>query len=229
MERIMVMCIKKQNLRPLALVFTLALALRVGFILTCGRGEERYDALYDDQIYTGLALQLVSGHGYTMSQDYFVARANEPTSIVEPGYPFLLASSYFLFGEHPLPARLIQSMISAMVPAMIYLVNRKLFGILSALIASLLATIYPLFIMYTRPLLTETMFCLLLLVCLYMFYMILGRQSCLNFLLIGTILGICSLVRSETIFYFAPLFILLSHYIIIQIFDIYWFIYSYLV
>ena len=46
--------LRRRGFRFAVYVFFVALVIRVGFILIWGSEEKRYDALYDDLIYTDL-------------------------------------------------------------------------------------------------------------------------------------------------------------------------------
>jgi len=192
---------KKPDTRFVLAIFLLALVVRVSFICFCGLKDQRYDALYDDLIYVDLARQLLSGHGYTLSHEHFVAVAGQPTSIVPPVYPLFLAGSFFLFGPGYLPVKLLQASISATAVVLIYLIGRRTLGERTGKLAALIGTFYLLFIMYVRPLYTDTLFCFLLAGSVWFAYTLIDRPSLVKSFLWGMLLSISQLTRGEMMVY----------------------------
>ncbi|HID29763.1 MAG TPA: hypothetical protein EYP19_07125, partial [Desulfobacterales bacterium] len=134
-----------------------------------------------------LAHQIISGYGYSLGHDHFIASSGQPTSIVEPAYPLLVTASYLLFGECFLPVRLLQAVFGAATCAFIYVIGRRAINEATGRVAASLSAVYPLFVMYTRPLLTEIISCFVLAVCVWQIYRLVERPSAWNFFLGGVL------------------------------------------
>jgi 4-amino-4-deoxy-L-arabinose transferase-like glycosyltransferase len=183
-----------------------ALLVRLLFLFVAGLAETRYDALYDDQIYADLARGLLAGRGFAMSHDYFVAVANHPTSIVHPVYPVLLAASYGLFGDVSLPFKLLQAVFGALTVLVVYGIGRQLFSNeRAARVAAAIASVYPLLVVFVRPLITETLFTLLLSCLVYATLACVRRPSWRAWFGLGLLWGVCYLTRGESLAYGAVL------------------------
>lgn len=75
-----------------------------------------------------------------------------------PLYAYWLASVYSLSGGSFLAPRLLQFILGALTPAMIFLLGRRLFGNAGGVIAGLITAVYPVLIYFEGELLTETLF-----------------------------------------------------------------------
>jgi 4-amino-4-deoxy-L-arabinose transferase-like glycosyltransferase len=121
----------------------------------------------------------------------------------EPGYPLFLAGIYFLFGHSIFAVRLIQVLVSVLAVLVVYKVTEQVVESSNhALVASLMAAVYPSFVYYTATLLRETVFVfLLLLVVLVMINFFKSVNTADQYYwsgLAGITLGITSLTNSVT-------------------------------
>jgi len=94
---------------------------------------------YDGQEYSRLALGLLEHGRYVNALDH-------PSAFWPPGYPLLLAVVYKLFGQSTHGVCLVQSLVSALTVALVYLLGRRLVGRRAAILATLATAIYPLYI-----------------------------------------------------------------------------------
>ena len=111
-----------------------------------------------DQIsYHNLALRVLAGHGFSFGVGWWPATpANHPTAPWSFLFTMYLVLVYFIFGPHPLIARLIQAILVGVIqPYLTFKIGQKIFGDWVGLIAAFLSAIYIYFIYYSATLMTE--------------------------------------------------------------------------
>ena len=111
-----------------------------------------------DQIsYHNLALRVLAGHGFSFGVGWWPATpANHPTAHWGFLFTMYLVLVYFIFGPHPLIARLIQAILVGVIqPYLTFKIGQKIFGDWVGLIAAFLSAIYIYFIYYSATLMTE--------------------------------------------------------------------------
>jgi len=113
--------------RSLFFIFTVALLIRLGFVLTL------QDGFYfpDSVSYSAAAVNLL-GNG-ELGKTY-----NRP-----PGYPVFLAAIYFVFGESVFAVRMVESLVGALLTVIIALIARRIGGEAVGALAGFLWGIYP--------------------------------------------------------------------------------------
>ncbi len=153
---------RKRTFTTASTLFLLSLLIRLFFIAAWGSEEKIYDSLFDQYIYIDLAKNFVAGHGLSLSFDVFIAEANTPTSIQPPVYPLVLAGIFYFFGESYLAIRLLQVVLSSIISVVTFLIGKKVFDKSTALLAGLLTCVYPVLVMYTRPIMGEILYTFLL-------------------------------------------------------------------
>ncbi len=84
----------------------------------------------------------------------------DPPRYVErmPGFPMVLAGGMVLFGERPLPIRLLLALVGTAACGLVYLLGRELVDHSAGLLACLLAAISPSLIVFSVLFLSETLF-----------------------------------------------------------------------
>lgn len=145
-------------------VILLALVLRLGTALVLGdtlEGPEQV-RIYDQVSYHALAQSLLAGRGYSFVKSWYpFTPAYTPTAHWSFLYPLYLAGVYLLFGIHPLAARLVQAVISAVLGTWLtYRLGKKLFGERVGLLAGLLSSVYIYLFFHDAALMTESFFTL---------------------------------------------------------------------
>jgi len=173
-------------LKSLAIIFVVALTLRlIPVWLTLDVGI----ALDDMFQYDALAESIRLGQGYTWY-------GGIPTAFRAPLYPLFLAIIYSLFGHQFLAVRIIQAIMGASLPLVLYVLAQRVFDDRVARIASWVVVFYPMFLLYPLGLVTENLFFLLVpLAVLYVLKAIdTSRGS--YYLLAGLLLGLSILTRS---------------------------------
>jgi hypothetical protein len=111
-----------------------------------------------DQIsYHNLALRILTGHGFSFGVGWWPATpANQPTAHWSYLYTLYLVLVYFIFGQHPIVARLIQAVIVGILqPYLTYKIGQKIFGEWIGIAAAFLSAVYIYFIYYSATLMTE--------------------------------------------------------------------------
>ncbi len=118
-----------------ALACLLALLVRIGYVLTL---EPRI-YWYDGEQYSRIATGMVQHGTYSDANGH-------PSAFWPPGYPFLLAIVYALFGVNVTAVRVVQALISAGTVALVAGLARRVADRDSARLAALATALYPLFI-----------------------------------------------------------------------------------
>jgi 4-amino-4-deoxy-L-arabinose transferase-like glycosyltransferase len=141
------------NSRRIALgAVVLALVLAGGYAVIVGGGLR----FADEQVYTDLARQLASGHGYS--------DGGTPTAYRPPGYPFLLLPFYLLGGGSVVVLRLAGVLCFGGAVWFTYLVGRRTGSAAAGALAAAVLACYPLMIYTSAALYPQVPALLLLLV-----------------------------------------------------------------
>ncbi|RMF01770.1 MAG: phospholipid carrier-dependent glycosyltransferase [Chloroflexi bacterium] len=186
-------------------IFVVALVVRVAFILAWGGGEDFYDSHFDQFIYVDIAKNIVSGYGFSTSFDVFVAKAFAPTAIEPPLYPIFLAATFQVFGQNLLIVRLLQAFIGSLMVFTAFFTGKKVTDRTVATVAAFIVAVYPLFVMYSRPIITDLIYSFFISALVLLFaYFVTGTFRIIHFILWGVLVGIAFLIRPEVLL-FAPL------------------------
>jgi 4-amino-4-deoxy-L-arabinose transferase-like glycosyltransferase len=128
--------------------FCLALLVRIAYNLTVAR---QYYPLHDSLGYQELAFHILDEHCYCwQTQSPAVDRA--------PLWPFIIASLSLIVGRANIFDRLFLCCADAGTCVLVYLFVCKLFNKRLALVAGLIACIYPAFYIYAGWMYTETLY-----------------------------------------------------------------------
>jgi len=147
-------------------VFTVALAVRILFLVAPPEPEWKPDS----SAYDTLALGLLDGKGYVNSR-------GEAISFRPPGYPLFLAAVYGAVGHNLGAVRLAQAVLDAATCLIVYVLAHRMFGARTALVAAGLAT-FSLGQIYTaRLILTESLFTFLVVLSVLLLHVGLVRPS----------------------------------------------------
>lgn len=147
----------------------------------------------DAEDYHQLATRLVEGRGY-------VNAAGQPTAWRPPAYPVFLAGVYKFAGVNVQPATMVQVLLGGLTVLMLTALATMILGWSRALIAGLIAAVYPALFWLPRLLLSENLSLFLLLLSLgaIIFYL---RSSRLVWIIVfGVLCALNTLVRGSNLF-----------------------------
>jgi hypothetical protein len=172
-------------------VFLFALALR---LLNLVSSDISISAVLveDAAIYWGYA---------NLSQDFFNTVANIlfGQSDQVPGYMLFLAAIVSLFGEDSLPPLVTQTIVDSFTCVLIMLIGKRIFP-KNYWIFGFLAAISPNLIIHSGMILTETLFTFFFTAFLLAFVRLLERETIVNVLVVGILLGLTTMIRPVTQF-----------------------------
>lgn len=121
----------------------------------------------------------------------------------EPLYPYLLATSYALFGPEPAWAIAFQMLVGSITVALIFLCSHRYFGALAAAVAGFTAALYGPLLFYDALLLREGLICFATLGLLHLTELGRDERSTRFWLVTGLAMGLAVLLKS-TFVLFAP-------------------------
>ena len=191
--------------RALTLIVLFALALRFATALALGDRAEAISGAADQYTYDVLGQRVLAGYGFSFPVEWYpFTPANTQTAHWSFAYPLYLAAVYALTGHHPLIARLLQALVSALSIVLVYRIGRRLFGELAGLAAALLAAGYAYLIFFNAALMTQTFYIVCLLAALDLALQLAEQPRRRDWLLLGATLGLGVLFR-QTLLLFVPL------------------------
>jgi 4-amino-4-deoxy-L-arabinose transferase-like glycosyltransferase len=158
--------------RWLLLILGLGLLPRLAAALYMGSQVQPVSGAFDQIFYHDLALNLLAGKGYVFTvPPWPFIQPGAPTAYYSFVYPLFLAAIYSLVGPHALVARIVQTLISGLLPWLAYLlVKHILRGSQSpageragtvALVAAAITAGYAYFALYSAALQTEALYLVL--------------------------------------------------------------------
>ncbi len=146
--------------------------------------------MYDAAHYHGPAVSLAQGKGFTVAEKPYFYRL--------PGYPLFLAGCYKLFGFDINRALMIQLVLAALIPLLIFFLVQVMFPYLLwvAWLAAGCAAVHPGLLIFSGLVMTETLFLLLFLLFLCLFFFAFKQRNCYWLLMLaGIVLGMATLMR----------------------------------
>jgi 4-amino-4-deoxy-L-arabinose transferase-like glycosyltransferase len=175
----------------------LALALRVGYVLTLPPSLEWDDARHYDRV----ARRFLEGDGLTLDDRHQVEKP--------PAYPLFLAGLYLVnhylhLASDTLLVRLAQALVGAATVLLIWWSADRLFGQRGGFLAGLLAAAYPFFIYYCGVLLSETLAIFLMALALGALVALFDEKAPRYAVAAGGALGLLALTRASLLL-LAPL------------------------
>lgn len=151
-----------------------------------------------DVEYNEIAINMASGDGFSIS--------GERTMFREPAYPFFLFLNYKIFGVNTNAVRAGQFILLFLIIYLTYIISYKIFGTLTARIASLAVAGLPIFPIYATDVISEIFATFLVVLFIYIFMKSMENQSRVSPWVAGLVFGI--LVLTKSIFIFLPILIL---------------------
>lgn len=180
--------------RFVVLIFIIAFSLRVGYAFL-----ERIIPYIDAAGFDEIARHIAEGKGYRISDGPI---ENDDAIRWAPGYPFFLGMIYRLFGHNYPAAWVIQSIIGAFTCILIFFIARRLFSRKVAYISAIISTICFNLVIYPAMLLSETLFLLLILLCIIYIYKAEALNLNSRYLFAGILGGLSALTRPVILIFF---------------------------
>ena len=159
----------------------------------------------DGDDYHQLATRLVEGRGY-------VNTAGMPTAWRPPAYPVFLAGVYKIGGVSVLKATIVQVILGGLTVLMLTVLGAMILGWPRALIAGVIAAVYPALVWLPRLLLSENLSLFLMLVSLSAIILYLRTSRKIWIVVFGVLCALNSLVRGGNLF--LPMVVALGLFII---------------
>lgn len=177
--------------RFLFIITVIALVVRALWFVSYTRHEQNYEIAIDSKQYHEIAAQIVNSKGITTPD-------NKPNFFRLPGYPVMLAGLYAIVGTEPLPAMMLQVMLTSLLPILLFLLSLVLFphNMLAAQIAATVAALHPGFIFFAGVQSSESLFLIFFILFLIFFFRGITTGKAKEFCLAGVLLGISSLIRA---------------------------------
>ena len=204
---------RRQKIYWHIILFVFAGIVRILFMGLCGGLDNNIrDSMSDQYIYLDIAGNLIDHGHFVVSTDTWVANAGEMTSIVPPLYPLFLALVFSLFGQDLIIVRLLQVMISASLVNFVFAIAQHASNEKTAILAGILAAIYPGLVMYVRPIMSEGLFYTLIPFLVWATYKLdQANPSKGYFVLWGGIAAFSVLTRTEVMFLIVLLLVYLAY------------------
>jgi len=169
-------------------IFILALFIRLCFLST----PKIIDS--DGVIYTRLAGSLMSGNG-------FIGLDGTKSTIVRPLYPIFIGIIDKIIKNIELSGRIISIFFGSLMPVIIFLISKEIFGKKESFLAAILVSMSPILASTSTGVMTETLFMFVIGVGILYLYSALKRGRNFNFFISGIIWGLPYLIRPEGISY----------------------------
>jgi 4-amino-4-deoxy-L-arabinose transferase-like glycosyltransferase len=195
------------TLKICIIIFVIALIPRFGWFFVKGKNLDITIPAGGDAIgYDQLAVNLIKYHQYAFTP-------GKSTAYREPVYPYFLAIIYSIFGLSNYTAvRVVQIFISSLTCVIIFLLAKDLFGKKVALLSSFISCFWPHFVYYSTTILRETLFCFLLILCVYFLNKVYQQKEfkSVNSIIAGIMCGLCCLMNSTALLFVFLSFVVLS-------------------
>ncbi len=171
-------------------IFIFSFLLRLIYLLEIKDNPHFYNLTLDPLYHDSWARQIASGD-WIGKEVFFRA----------PFYPYFLAVLYKIFGPHLFLIRLIQHVIGSFSVVLIFILARKIFDRKVAVLSSLIASTYWIFIYYEAELLLD--FWLVLWSLLLIWFLLKAHESLKSgtWFLSGTLLGLFAITRPNILLF----------------------------
>jgi 4-amino-4-deoxy-L-arabinose transferase-like glycosyltransferase len=191
-----------------ALILLAALVIRLAAALVLGDVVSGLSGSQDEISYSELGYRMATGHGLTFPRLWYPwILPNGPQSYYSASMSLFLAGIYASVGYHPIVARLIMGLLSTAVVGMIMLLAKRLFSTRVALVAGVIAAVYPYLVFYGVTLVTETIFILSILVAIYLAYQVRERPTPSLVVSLGLALAVAVLFRMAVFLFVGTLLV----------------------
>ncbi len=180
----------------LAAIVAAGVALRAVYLFTIGR---HVTGIGDWHFYHWQANLIADGHGFAEPYKWRIEHRLSPSAGHPPLYPLALAGVSALGGTGELAHRCAGLVFGAATIALVGLLGRRVGGERTGLLAAALCAAYPLMIAVDGALMSETLYGALIAATLLAAYRLLDRPGARRALLLGALVGLAALTRSEAL------------------------------
>jgi 4-amino-4-deoxy-L-arabinose transferase-like glycosyltransferase len=177
-------------------VIALAIVVRLAFVIAVQEGKVSYPASPDMVDYFSFAHNLATGVGFAhaVNEGQPFSKPVEFSAWRPPLFPAFLAIA-FQFSRNILFLRLLQVAVAGISAFWFLRIGFVLFGELPALIACLTFAIYPPLVIYSADLASESLFLLLTIGVLFVYYAPGNQRSLTRVAGLGVLVGLAALCR----------------------------------
>jgi len=163
---------------------------------------------FDQLSYDTLAQRVLGGHGFSFPTGWYpFTPPDTPTAHWSFAYTLYLAGVYAIAGHHPLVARVIQAILSALTAVLLYRLGRRLFDERMGLAAATLAAGYAYLVFFNAALMTQTFYIVCVLAAIDLAFGVVTASGPGRWVGLGVALGVGALLR-QTLLLFTPLLLL---------------------
>jgi hypothetical protein len=178
----------------LCAIAAVAFAVRLAYALVLAPDIAGLD---DDAFYHLTSLELADGHGYVGTFDVFVSGQKEPTADHPPLYALGLSFLARLGARGVDAQRMLGVCAGTLTVVAVGLAARSLAGRRAGWAAAALCAVYPAFIAADGAIMSESLFGMLVAFALAVALRLLTRPSIAGTALLGLLIGLAALTRSE--------------------------------
>jgi 4-amino-4-deoxy-L-arabinose transferase-like glycosyltransferase len=178
----------------LAVVVVLGVALRIAYAVEWENGTILGG---DPRFFQQTAASLSHSHGYAV--DFPGTSQLAPTALHPPMFPIVLALLDFMRVQSAEAHRIALAFISAVSVTAMGLIGRRLMSPGVGLVAAAFAAFSPLWVQWGGRLLSESLYLVVIPVLLWMALKCVDRPSWWSFGVVGVVIGVATLTRSEAL------------------------------
>jgi 4-amino-4-deoxy-L-arabinose transferase-like glycosyltransferase len=153
----------------------------------------------DARAYHNLASHIADGDGFVRSKHLAATGEALPTAEKPPVFAVVLAFLDLIGLGSYLAQRLVMAVIGTGTVVLVGLLGRKLAGATAGWIAAAVAAVYPPLFLADGALMPETLYGFLIALVLLLVYRVRGATNIAWWLLLGAVMGVAALTRSEGI------------------------------
>jgi 4-amino-4-deoxy-L-arabinose transferase-like glycosyltransferase len=188
----------------LVVVAVVGVALRAAYLFVLAR---KTVGIGDWYFYHWQAQLIAQGRGFVDPWILLGTGQYRASAIHPPLYPLLLSGLYSLGGHSTLDQRSLGLFLGAITIVLVGFLGRRVGGQRVGIVAALLCAVYPLMIAVDGDLMSETLYGPLIAGMLLAAFAVLDRPTVRRALLLGALIGLASLTRSEALL-FLPFLVL---------------------
>jgi hypothetical protein len=197
----MVAPVTRRFVLTLTIVAAVGLFVRIVYVLVVAADIELGA---DARWYQLQAGTIAGGHGYVDPDAFYRLGRSEPTANFPPLWPIVLAVFERLGVSGDRAFQMVGAVVGTFTVVLTGLLGRRVADERTGLVAALLVALSPLAIAADGSLMAESLFVALLATATLLAYHASSRPSAGSFALLGAVLGLAALTRTDALFY-APL------------------------